>query len=515
MSTKRNYPIVALNRFIEATRDSGYKNTAAAVAELIDNSLEADATVVDVSIVEFNGDNKRQLKLSVSDNGCGMTPSVLRLALQFGGSTRFNSRNGVGRYGMGLPNSSLSQARRMDVYTRTRGGLVWWSYLDVDEIAAGGTQSVPKPRRKRLKPANDIYKFDSGTVILWSKCDRLNHKKVKTVAAQLHKTLGRTFRKQIQCGKLIRINGDFVQPIDPLFLCAGNNLTGAKSYGPAIDYDVQLPDNSDCCASTVRVIFSELPIEKWHGLPNEEKRAHGISKNAGVSIVRANREIDYGWFFMGAKRKENYDDWWRCEVQFTPELDELFGVTHTKQGVHPTDEIINILAPDLERVAHELNSRVRGKFLEVKSDCVRSDAQVTAENRDYLLEPPHIATRALRSLQRGFDRRTGISDSHSSTLPGLSYRIEHRILRDISFFVPTMSNHELIVLLNEDHPFYEHIYNPVVQSHAPEEKAFRLFIELLILSAARAECGIRNRSEKALASSLRRSWSNVLAAFLT
>lgn len=508
--TTINYPIVALNHFIEATRDSGYKNTSSAVAELIDNSFEADATVVNVSIVDHSVDGRRELIVSVSDNGCGMTPSVLRLALQFGGTTRFNSRNGVGRYGMGLPNSSLSQARRVDVYSRTRAGSVWWSYLDIEEIASGGTQSVPQPRRKRLKPTDDIYKFDSGTVVIWSKCDRLNHKKVKTIVSKLHKEIGKTFRKQIQRGKLIRINGELVQPIDPLFLCAGNNLTGAAPYGPSINYDIHLPNDARRRASTVRITFSELPIEKWHSLPNEEKRAQGISKNAGVSIVRANREIDYGWFFMGSKRKENYDDWWRCEVQFDPELDELFGVTHTKQGIHPTDELISILSPDLERVAHELNGRVRRKFLEVKSDCVRSEAQTIAGHRDYLLEPPRVATRALRLLER----LNGNSDSAPNILPGLKYRIEPQILRDISFFVPTLSKDELIVLLNEDHPFYEHIYNPVAQANTSEKKVFRLFIELLILSAARAECSIRGRNERALASSLRQSWSNVLAAFL-
>ena len=58
-------------------------------------------------------------------------------------------------------------------------------------------------------------------------------------------------------------------------------------------------------------------MSKWYSLSNEEKNARGIAKNAGVSIVRAGREIDCGWFFMGQKRKENYDDWWRCEVRFS------------------------------------------------------------------------------------------------------------------------------------------------------------------------------------------------------
>jgi hypothetical protein len=50
------------------------------------------------------------------------------------------------------------------------------------------------------------------------------------------------------------------------------------------------------------------------------------------------REIDKGWYFMGKKRQENYDDWWRCEVRFPPAIDELFGVTHSKQGISPVQE---------------------------------------------------------------------------------------------------------------------------------------------------------------------------------
>lgn len=516
MKTAKEFPVVALNRFIEATRDSGYKNTPSAVAELIDNSFEANATVIDISIVELNTNGKREIKLAVSDNGCGMAPSVLRLALQFGGSTRFNSRDGVGRYGMGLPNSSLSQSRRVDVYSWTRSNVVWWSYLDVDEIASGSTQSVPKPTRTRLKAMSDLYKSKSGTIVLWSKCDRLNHKKVKTIAAKLHAELGKTFRKQIQCGKKIRINDVPVQSVDSLFLRKGNNLTGATQYGPTLKYEIQVPHcNGSRRTSTVSVTFSELPVEKWHNLSNEEKRAHGISKNAGVSILRARREIDYGWFFMGTKRKENYDDWWRCEVEFGPELDELFGVTHTKQGIHPTDEIINILAPDMERAAHELNSRVRRKFLEVKSDDVHSDAQTRAASRDYLLEPPRHEIKSLSdSLVPELHRFSRPSSHNPNVLPGFAYRIEHKTLKEVSFFVPMVLDREVVILLNEDHPFYEQIYAPVVQATVSNEKIYRLFLELLIISAARAECGVSDEVERACASSLRQSWSNVLAAFL-
>jgi Histidine kinase-, DNA gyrase B-, and HSP90-like ATPase len=100
--------------FVIATRDTGYRTTAAAVAELVDNSLQADATIVRVAV---NQVPEAGLQVAVLDNGWGMNAAVLRTALQFGGTTRFNDRSGPGRYRMGLPNSSVSQARRLDVFS--------------------------------------------------------------------------------------------------------------------------------------------------------------------------------------------------------------------------------------------------------------------------------------------------------------------------------------------------------------------------------------------------------------
>src|SRR5206468_4932638 len=130
------------------------------------------------------------------------------------------------------------------------------------------------------------------------------------------------------------------------------------------------------------------PVAEWHSLSNEQKNAHGIAKRAGVSIVRAGREIDRGWFFMGQKRRENYDDWWRCEVRFEPELDEMFGVPHTKQEIRPTEKLVAILTPDMEKIARELNVRARKAFIAVKGDSAARASEKLAERFDNLIEPP-------------------------------------------------------------------------------------------------------------------------------
>jgi hypothetical protein len=512
MVQSQDSTVIALDRFIQATRDSGYKGLAFALAELVDNSFEAGASNVNIQLSKEDG----EWTIWVSDNGSGMSPSVLGLALQFGGSTRFNSRKGFGRYGMGLPNSSFSQARRVDVYTWPSKSAVWWSYLDVDQIAAGLLKSVPQPKRIKYNPVKQLQNSPTGTLIIWSKCDRLDYKSGNSFVAELHHSLGRIFRFQLWKGKLITINGENLLPVDPLFLRRGDNLTGATSYGPPLKYEIsQAQTQVGPEPSTIIVTFTELPIKKWHCYSNREKRILGITKGAGVSIVRSGREIDYGWFFMGKKRKENYDDWWRCEIQFSAELDELFGVTNTKQGIHPTEALRSFLTPDIERVAHDLNSRVRKRYLQVKSKIFDSPARHQAEERDHLLEPPaKVINEGHKFSAYGLSRLPKVIGT-KKVVPGLTYRIEHKTLDDDSFFIPLISSRELVILLNEEHPFYERVYASITKdSLSADAKKLYRYLELLLFAAARAECNISDSGGHGWAQNMRQAWGQALATFL-
>ncbi len=506
MKESEVFSIIALERFIEATRDAGYKNITSALAELIDNAFEAEAYTIKINIEKFqNG----EITVIIADDGCGMKPSVLQIALQFGGSTRFNSRLNVGRFGMGLPNSSLSQARRVEVITWRKPNNIWRSYLDIDEIVAGKLKSIPIPQRTNPK----LAKTESGTIIVWTKCDRIEFKNEKLFLTKIHKSLGRLFRKQLWAGKEIIICGEKVIPIDPLFLRSAET-ENAIPFGSELEYKIAVP-NTRNKTSTVKVQFVELPIEKWHSLSNEQKQARGISKGAGVSIIRAGREIDYGWVFMGKKRKENYDDWWRCEICFEPELDELFGVTNTKQGIRP-DEILNhILSSDIEPIAHTLNGRVRTRYSAVRNELERTNAEKLATRRDYLLEPPekgpkinnHLSLYGLHPVNR-----TG--DEKNSLIRGLRYRIETKRITERSFFVPLLTEQEIIVLLNENHPFFECIYSPFMRLSNQDTRLFFQHLELILLAAARAECTISPADKQSIIKTMREEWSKVLATFL-
>lgn len=514
MAPQSNYSIVAVDKFVQATRDSGYKGTASAVAELVDNSIQAGATRIAIAVQLSKESAEHPIVLRVVDNGCGMNSKTLRTALRFGGSSRFNDRAGLGRYGMGLPNSSLSQARRLTAYTWTRErGQVLSSYLDLDEIAEGDLTEVPRPAR--VPRPSFATGSASGTAIEWTRCDRLDNRRISTIVRKLHAAVGRRFRHFLWAGVEVSINDELVCPIDPLFLHPESLFQGATQFADDATYEIAAaPDTPDVTGS-VRVRFSELPVAEWSHLNNREKRARGISKGAGVSVVRCGREVDYGWFFLGGKRRENYDDWWRCEISFDPVLDEAFGITHTKQQVRPRRHVLEALGPDLEATARALNKRARQSHTDAKSAVRFGVAESRAAQMDRVL--PRLSNESrprdrsvLRKLKGKLPRSSNGSSNQST-----SYQIVRTSLNSTSFFEYARDKEKLILVLNPDHPFYKLVYEPLLASDNAREETLRSQIDLILLAAARAEALMEGEESARDAERLRAAWSDTLATFLT
>ena len=136
---------------VQAMRDSRYRHAANAVSELIDNSIDANATHVDLLIQEQQEVVNTRLrwkvsKLAVFDNGDGMTETRLVQALQFGGRGDSSRIQRIGKYGMGLPTASVSQCRRVDVWTWQNDiKFASHSYIDVDAVHSGEQREIPAP----------------------------------------------------------------------------------------------------------------------------------------------------------------------------------------------------------------------------------------------------------------------------------------------------------------------------------------------------------------------------------
>lgn len=494
MAADSNHSIVEVKNFVLATRDTGYRSTASAVAELVDNALEAKARNVEI-VVSPNGADG--LSVAVLDDGCGMDAEALRTALRFGGSGRFNQRDGMGRFGMGLPNSSLSQCRRVDVFTWRQPGTIYHSCLDLDDILAGQEETTPASSVQSLPDWAARRASSSGTLVIWSRCDRLDNQRPSTIARKLHAPLGRRFRWFLYEGVRLLVNEQPVLPIDPLFCDGRAVLSGASEPMQPLEYVVVNPNDARS-AATVTVRFSLLPVEAWHDWSADEKRRCGVSGGAGVSIMRANREISYGWHFMGRRRRQNYDDWWRCEVNFEPVLDEWFGVTHSKQEINPTPELEAILTPDIVAAANTLNNEVQRRFASVRART--SPAASRAMQVDWLLTP-------FANLPVG----ASFAPLSSALSPSMHYaiRVERRMEPD--FLTWRLEGGELQLVLNENHPFFEKIYQPVSQS---ANTVLLYYFDCLLLAYVRSEAQRADSVEQEWAVRLRTEWSNALAALL-
>ena len=515
---ENDYSIVALEQFIQATRDSGYKGTPSAVAELVDNSIQAGATQIEISLTENKKEEEYPFVLAVVDNGQGMDAKTLRTALRFGGSSRFNSRDGLGRYGMGLPNSSMSQAQRVTVYSwRSNQGDVLTSYLDLDEIASGTMMSVPEP--EFVSRPSFVNGQRTGTAVVWTRCDRIEFRRMSTVIRKLLLVLGRRFRYFIWEDVSISVNGIPVEPIDPLYLHPQAVFSGARLFAEEMVYEVVIDPKEPSKTACVCVRFSELPVEEWARFSNLEKKDMGIVKGAGVSVVRGNREVDYGWFFLKGKRRENYDDWWRCEVKFDPVLDEAFGITHTKQQIRPQAHLFETLSADIAATARVLNSRARKAHSRVKIADRLTESEIKASSKDDMLTPlpskPRTRDRKVLTSIANRGRSVKFMDGNGLKENATKrYRIVQEKLGETVFFNYARDEGGLILILNPEHPFYKNVYGHLLDSEESRDIALRSHIDLLLLAAARSEALLEDKGALQIAEQLRSVWSDTLATFL-
>jgi hypothetical protein len=492
--------LVDAANFLLATRDSGYRSTAYAVAEFVDNALQAGATSIAIDVLPGE-ENRYPIELLVIDDGAGMDESTLASALTFGGSSRFGDRSSLGRYGMGLPNGALSCARRVDVFTWRRGRVLT-SRLDVDELVRSGRRSLP-PVEAIARPAF-VPRTPHGTAVLLRRCDRLEYRRPATLASKLHADLGRIYRRFIDRGIELRVNREAVASVDPLLLKRNGKGLGTRRFGEKLTYQLDSAGER----GTIEVVFTELPIDRWHNLSTEEKRRLGVTSAPTVSVMRADREIDRGWYFMGAKRRENYDDWWRCEINFEPILDELFGITNAKQGISPRPELLVALECDLEPIARALNSRVRQRFEFVKATKPLGDAERQAARAESTL--PALPRRG-ETLPEDL-RQLLMSHGESRDPPG-PYQIVVAELSTTAAFEVGRRGGQLVLVFNTRHPLYRDLYGPLAMSDSDSDQEVAKRVALAVLAAARAEASATGQGHRDEVRRFRQAWADVLATF--
>lgn len=401
--------IVQIRQMGDALRSSGYKSIDSAVAELIDNSIEAGAHDIFVIMTEHIDPithKKAVHEFCILDNGSGMDISKLASCLGIGFTTK-SDRRGMGRFGVGLPQASLHVTPNVEVYSWTEDDgpietdepvrQVW---LDINKVKTGEQEEIndpelveiPQQYRRFLKyrTKDKVYDFTQhGTLVYWKDCDNVKPKTKAALNEKFEFALGRKFRHLIMNGthniRLITIGQEDsaidVLPNDPLFLMKPNYVLGNindpaniservnincteaifEPYGDT-DGEVKLPisyinkETGEEKVSDVIMRFSKVRAEFYDqtaistGDPGSKPIGKYVKKLEGISVVRAGREIDFGAFDFYDKTNNPYHRWWGCEIRFDPVLDELFGVANNKQQVELRDDSEAEMGPNGELI---------------------------------------------------------------------------------------------------------------------------------------------------------------------
>ena len=438
--------IVNAALYLDALKNSGYKGTDNAVAEIVDNSFDAQAQNVFI-IGEQNvagNSEKRIVSFAFLDDGTGMNFVTLKSCLTIGYTTNYQ-RKGIGRFGVGLPQASIFVCNRVEVYSWQNGiESCKKVYLDYDEIkeknlneiAEPVDASIPENYSKFLKWDSGVKKFDfskHGTLVVWTKCTRVDYKKWKTCVDHMSEDLGRKYRKFLGSGErtitmieLISLDQKNLLPNDPLYLmpqaleCVPSNLEVFKNKGyesrpygvdeaydtclfeiyksnpdattDGVDLELIYEENGEKKKGTVHITYSIIKKEYYSPayLKTDKKPgslpygANGslLSKNTGISIVRNDREIQFGSFGFFDTYNTPEFRWWGIEIAFGAELDTAFGVSNNKQSVDlkplSKDEMKEYKSDEIKTIWHQLALEIIPTIKEMtaRNSKLRSESEI-------------------------------------------------------------------------------------------------------------------------------------------
>jgi len=533
---KSGWDLIVGDAFVRGMRDIGYKSTSYALAELIDNSVQANATWTDV-IFGFNKGGAKPTKIGVIDNGWGMVPAMVRASLVWGAGTRPNDRRGFGKYGYGLPSASVSQCLRVEVYSKTADGPWATSYLDVEEIGNGEwttNHRINTPETVMEEPPEFVvdhlkaakrWPLEHGTIVVWDKLDgtRLDYKTREALKDSLLSNLGVIYRNYL-VDVPMTVDGAKVEPCDPLFL-----TPGFRSYDLDSDRAVELqstvvevPDPiTKQVKGTMRVRFSRLPATFYRkpehkgttssgkGVFNE--RAAIADLHQGIVFLRNGRQIDVVKppRSLGAFSNPTTDRYWKIEVDFDATLDDEFAMTTAKQQVIPSESVwdrLNDKAKLAENIAN-MRSTYKKQTAEIRDIAEeKKKASITALEKAQKFKttkPPKDsqprrdeAAKNLEDEARRRAKQSGVSeDKVKEDLQAKQVdnplAVETEDLPGAPFFRCLQRGGQRVLLINKEHPFYTDVY-----AGPGSSLATRAALELLLWTLGDAEVDAEPESER-------------------
>lgn len=345
MKTKKLPPYAPT--LIESTRAIGY-SLEAAVADIIDNSIAAEAKKVDIYFFPIDG-----AYIAILDNGKGMSETELDLAMQYGSKNPKDIRDAkdLGRFGLGLKTASLSQCRCLTVITK-QGDTVEGRRWDIDHVAEVGDWSLlilDQEEISSIPQIEELFNCESGTLVVWQKLDRLKAgeinfelalgRKIDSVRTHLSLVYHRYLSGEPGIQKLkISINGEEIPAADPFL--------AKKSVQAMDDETLVIHGHKIVVKPYILPHISKMTAEEVKQLGGKE----GLRKQQGFYVYRNKRLLVWGtWFRM--MRQGDLSKLARIQVDIPNTLDDLWTLDIKKSSALPPAEVRKNLEIIIEKIA--------------------------------------------------------------------------------------------------------------------------------------------------------------------
>lgn len=292
------------NSFSEGLRNIFYTPNAA-VADIIDNSLDAKAKNIDINF--WDG---AEVYVAIIDDGYGMSENELENAINFKKNKK--SLNTLGKFGWGLKTASFSQASLLTILTKKNNKI---SFINIDKNLNQIETNLSKIfiKYKNLEKWFNIRAPVSGTAIIWSDLkdnilgtSYLNDKKrahaiFYSVGQKVSEYASMCFHNYLDKTN-IYFNEQLIDKMDPF-----------KKIENLIEYPVK-----EIVIDDSKILIGGVLFPNEENIDDDELYQKlgcfdGWYDSQGIYIYRENRLIDWGgWFEL----KKNGREMWKREEKF-------------------------------------------------------------------------------------------------------------------------------------------------------------------------------------------------------
>ena len=339
------YSMIMSNRSIGYTMES-------AIADIIDNSISAGATIIDIQTPPHSS----EIICFICDNGHGMDLVELDNAMTFGGKDYIAERKAtdLGRFGLGLKTASLSQCRKFSVISKRKEEDLVGGFWDLDSVKFHNQwqyETISSEICSEKIMNTPLEEYESGTLVIWEKFDKLREttkdrlfsefiKEMASTQSHLELVFHRYLAGEVGLNKIIiRYNNYPLVPNDPFLV--GKNPSVVE---PTII-------NSE--GHQIKIISHKL-LHPSKLTPEEMSRLQikgTLMNTQGFYVYRNSRLLIWGTWFGMAHRTDR-TKLARIQIDVPNTSDHLWSLDIKKSKALPP----SFLKPQLQNIIENVSN---------------------------------------------------------------------------------------------------------------------------------------------------------------